>query len=188
MSHRDVYIYISEKRENVFISIFSSRLAMQTTYQIKRPYTLWHPYRYTIKDAQQVCYRIHRFSSEKRRSFEDVNGNIIYYIGMKSLQLPNGQIVAQISPNGESISTINGRYQLTDIDLARGEYTLTFHDQIIARVHKKRSFTSERTTIELMNIHEQQLQFLFALFILIDKFYRVVGNPCFYFPIPHRPL
>ena len=161
---------------------------MQTTYQIKRPYTLWHRYHYTIKDGEQICYRINGSAFGKYQSFGDVNKNILYYFGRRTLKSIDDQILATISSDGKSIDTIHGNYLLTDIDFVQGKYTLKFNDQIIAQVRKRRLLTGERTTIELININEQQLQFLFALVILINSFCQTVRNPLYYFPIPHRPL
>ena len=169
--------------------VFHSSLSiMQTTYQIKRSHTLWHRSHYTINDGEKICYQISKSDLEKHRSFEDVNKQVLYHIGKKTLQSMNGQILAEIASNGKSIRTIHGNYFLTDIDLAQGNYTFKLHDQIIAQVQKKRLFTGERTTIELVNINEQQLEFLFALLILIDSYYQTIRNPLYYLPVPYRPL
>lgn len=161
---------------------------MHKIYQIKHPYALWHRFRYTITDDENICYRIRRSGLGKYRQFEDINQNVLYYFRRTTFESNDHKTVAQISTDGKTIKTIQGNFILTDINHDRQNYTLKLHDQIIAQVRKNRSFTNEQTTIELMNIHEQDLQFLLALLILIDSFNQTIQNPMYYFPIPHRPL
>ena len=161
---------------------------MQKTHQIKRPYGPWHTFRYTIKNGENVRYRIRRSGSEKYRQFEDIDQNILYFIGMSTLQSNDHQIMAEISKDGTNIKTFLGNFIRTDTDLSRRKYTLKCHDQIVAQVQNIRHLTNEEMNIELMNIHEKHLPFLFALLILLDSFDQIIQNPSFYYPIPHRPL
>lgn len=160
---------------------------MQKTNQIKRPFGPWHVFRYSITNGDKVCYRIRRSGLEKYRQFEDMDQNILYFMGMNTLQSNDHQIMAEIDKDGKNIKTVLGHFIRTDMDLSRRKFTLKCYDQTVAQVRKIRHLTHEEMRIELMNIHEQNLVFIFALLILIDSFDQTLQNPLFYYPIPHRP-
>src|SRR5690242_16349844 len=111
---------------------------MQKLYQLDYQSAPWHTFRYTIKNKNIPLYQVRRSGFHKYRQFEDVNNNLLFYIGATTIKsIDNEKILANIQINDKKIETVIGNFILTDLDLFQRSYTLKMKNNIVAKVTKK---------------------------------------------------